>query len=260
MKTIKFLTLSIFVCLLLSSCSDNKTEKNWLENLTYEEVQTGKTIDDCDTTKDCTSIYFYYPVFKNENQNPLIDSLNNFVMGKLLIDEIDLDSTANLDTVVNNFIEDYKIQLKDFPDHDFPWYSKTRASVVYQNEKYLTLKISNENYTGGAHPNSFTNYYTINKTNAKEISLKELFKPGFEKELNDIVAKEFRKVRGITSNKDLNEEGFWFEDNQNIFNDNFGLTEKGIIFYYNPYDVAPYSYGPTVVEVPYSEISDISNF
>ena len=257
MKAIGFISLLAIVTIIFFSCSDDKKED--IKNLTYEEMQVGKTIEDCDTSKDCTSIYFYYPVFKNETNSPVIDSINNFIMSRLLFDEIELDSSATLDTVVNNFIEDYKMQLEDFPEYDIPWYSKTSVSVVYQNEKYLTLKVSNESFTGGAHPNSFINYFVINKTNGKEVSLQELFKPGFTKDLNNVVAKEFRKVRNITSNNSLNKEGFWFEENQNIFNENFGLTEKGILFYYNPYEVAPYVFGPTLVEIPYSEIEGITN-
>lgn len=240
-----------------TSCSDNKNGNENLDVLTFEQVQIGKTIEDCDTSKDCTSIYFYYPVFNNDLNNPVIDKINNFIMSRLLFDDAELDGTANLDTIINNFIEDYKMQVSDYPEYNIPWYSKTEASAEFQNKDYLTLKISNESYTGGAHPNSFINYFVISKATGKDISLKELFKPGFTKELNNIAAKEFRKVRGITSNNSLTEEGFWFENNQNIFNNNFGLTEKGILFYYNAYDVAPYAYGPTIVEIPYSEIDNI---
>lgn len=256
MKSIKSpIIISIIITLLLS-CTGN--EKSGLGNLTYKETQTGRTIDDCDTSKDCTSIYYYYPVFDNEKQNPKIDSLNIFVMDKLLVDEIDLNSAATLDTVVNNFISDYEEQVREFPDYTIPWYSKTNASVLYQNKRYLTLKIRNESFTGGAHPNSYNNYYVISKSTGRELTLADIFEKGFEKKLNSIVAAEFRKARGITSNNSLNEEGFWFEDNQNIYNNNFGLTEKGILFYYNSYEVAPYSYGPTLIEIPYSKLQEIS--
>ena len=255
---ISFLTI-IFIAVLFISCSDEEKTKENLESLTYKEIKIGKTLDGCDTTKDCTSIYFYYPEFNNESENPLIDSINNFIMGKLLFDDVEFDSSATLEKVIDYFIEDYKLQLKDFPEYSYPWYSKTKASVEYQDKNYLSLKISNESFSGGAHPNYFTNYFVINKNTGKEILLKELFKPNFEKELNEVVSKEFRKVRGIKSNNSLSEEGYWFEDTQNIFNDNFGISEKGILFYYNPYDVAPYSYGPTIVKIPYSEIESIIN-
>lgn len=259
MKRITVFLSALLITIFSSACSNEKNKNELPENLSYKEIQIGKIFDGCDSTKDCTSIYFYYPVFDNENNNAVVESINKFVMSKLLVTEVEPDSGATLETIVNDFIEDYKLQLEDFPEYDIPWYSKTDVSVAFQNENYLTLKLSNESYTGGAHPNSFANYFVINKSTGKEVFLKDIFKPNFEKELNDVVAKKFRKVRNITSNKSLSDEGFWFEENQNIYSDNFGLTKDGIFFYYNPYDVAPYSFGPTLVEVPFSEIEDITN-
>jgi hypothetical protein len=37
-------------------------------------------------------------------------------------------------------------------------------------------------------------------------------------------------------------------------NDNFYISEKGIGFFYNEYDIAPYVMGPTEVLVPYEAI------
>lgn len=259
MKIFRSIFAFFLLTVLFFSCSDEKNKNESTANLSFKEKQFGKTFENCDSTKDCTSIYFYYPVFENETNNQVINSINDFVMTKLLYTEIEPDSGATLENIVNYFIEDYELQLEDFPEYDIPWYNKTQVSVAFQDEKHITFKLSNESYTGGAHPNSLVNYFVINKSTGKEVFLNEIFKPNFEKTLNDVVARKFRKVRNITSNKSLGDEGFWFEEGQNIFNDNFGLTNDGIFFYYNPYDVAPYSFGPTLVEVPFSEIDSITN-
>jgi hypothetical protein len=35
-----------------------------------------------------------------------------------------------------------------------------------------------------------------------------------------------------------------------VLNDNFALTATGIVFYYNPYEIAAYAAGPTLLELP----------
>jgi hypothetical protein len=40
-------------------------------------------------------------------------------------------------------------------------------------------------------------------------------------------------------------------------NENFWLSEKGIHYSYNQYEIAPYAMGVIDVTVPYSELTDI---
>lgn len=118
MKNIRiFLSVSL-ITILFFACSDEKSKNELPAKLSYKEIQTGKTFEGCNSTKDCTSIYFYYPVFDNENNNPIIESINKFVMSKLLFAEIEPDSGSTLEIIVNDFIEDYKLQLEDFPEYD----------------------------------------------------------------------------------------------------------------------------------------------
>jgi Protein of unknown function (DUF3298) len=56
---------------------------------------------------------------------------------------------------------------------------------------------------------------------------------------------------------DLKEAGFWFKDGRFQSNENFGLTDKALLFEYNVYEIAPYVMGPTTVEIPLAEIRDL---
>ncbi|KAA3638580.1 MAG: DUF3298 domain-containing protein, partial [Bacteroidetes bacterium] len=38
---------------------------------------------------------------------------------------------------------------------------------------------------------------------------------------------------------------------------NFALTEEGLYFFYNPYEVGAYVLGPTSFTIPYGEIESI---
>lgn len=44
-----------------------------------------------------------------------------------------------------------------------------------------------------------------------------------------------------------------------MVNDNFMLTETGMTFTYNPYDIAAYASGLFEVEIPYGEIAHLLN-
>jgi hypothetical protein len=43
-------------------------------------------------------------------------------------------------------------------------------------------------------------------------------------------------------------------------NDNFAVAKRGIIFYFNSYEIAPYAMGPTELLIPYAKLSGIISF
>jgi Protein of unknown function (DUF3298) len=53
------------------------------------------------------------------------------------------------------------------------------------------------------------------------------------------------------------EAGFWFKDNIFTLNNNFAITDQGILFYYNNYEIASYVYGPTKIFIPYDSIENL---
>jgi hypothetical protein len=64
----------------------------------------------------------------------------------------------------------------------------------------------------------------------------------------------------MPASKSLTEdEGFSFENNKFSLSDNFGLTSDGLLVYYQPYLVAPFSFGATILQFKYFEISDYLN-
>jgi hypothetical protein len=52
----------------------------------------------------------------------------------------------------------------------------------------------------------------------------------------------------------LKDAGFTFENDAFVLPDDFALRDDGLAFYYNPYDVAPYSMGATEIVLSQDEI------
>lgn len=56
---------------------------------------------------------------------------------------------------------------------------------------------------------------------------------------------------------EYDENGYLFEKGRFVLNDNFTLTQTGIKFLYNVYEIKPYVAGITELEIPYSDLKDI---
>ncbi len=55
----------------------------------------------------------------------------------------------------------------------------------------------------------------------------------------------------------LNDAGYWFDKNNFELNDNFLIKKNGLLFVFNPYEIAAYVYGAIEVFIPYKEIKDL---
>ncbi len=75
--------------------------------------------------------------------------------------------------------------------------------------------------------------------------------------LTALAEKQFRKNHNLTASESLTAAGFNFDNDKFALSSNFGFTQKGIIFYYNNYDIAAYSEGASELAIPFEDIKEI---
>jgi hypothetical protein len=89
------------------------------------------------------------------------------------------------------------------------------------------------------------------------VTLESILTEGALPRLTAITERHFRAKRELGPTADLKEEGFWWKDGRFHLNENYGFGETSLTFFYNQYEVAPYSMGVTEVEIPYAEIAHL---
>lgn len=212
--------------------------------LHYQEKVVLNSLNNCiPDSANCTYIMYTYPVFSCTT--PLADTLNNFVKHTL-----GASNKTTLEQSQQHFINDYIQFKKQNPSSQQVWYSNAKLKVVHQNQAIISMAYYMDDFTGGAHgmhATSFTNYW---QKTAKLINIKELFNDENAKALNILAEFAFRKSKGLSPEADLDSAGFWFKDNVFDLNDNFKITEEGITWLFNPYEVAPYAAGIIEVFLP----------
>lgn len=124
-------------------------------------------------------------------------------------------------------------------------------NVTYNKKGYFSIKFTSTIYTqGAAHPNTQLDGITFNIETGKIVEFKEYFLPEFNPitRSNDYIAKYikdndvpvFAEFTGIKNSK------------------NYYLTDKGFTFFFQPYELTPYAFGPLEVNIPYSEYSNLA--
>lgn len=123
----------------------------------------------------------------------------------------------------------------------------------------LMLSISKEFYnynTGAAHGMETTTFTNIDRRTKTIINEDDLFSEGFSNQLAEILRRCILRDYHCSSPEELQQkEGIDVSDISG--NDNFAFTREGLVYCYNPYEVAPYAVGRVHIHIPYEELRPI---
>ncbi len=135
------------------------------------------------------------------------------------------------------------------------WQVESTADTTFSNPNLLTVRFDSYAYTGGAHPNSTVSFYTFNRRTGRSLTLSDLVADTTA--LRGIVERTFRTNQNLKPGESLDERGYFLQNGCLPFPANVGLGRKGMIFLYNPYEVAAYAVGPIELIVPYAQLKDV---
>jgi hypothetical protein len=161
-------------------------------------------------------------------------------------DHFDIDSAAR------TFLLGFREHRRKHPESKGIWFIQLTTDTLYASDRVLTLELQDEWYGGGAHPNSTRRYYSFDRRTGRLLKLRDLF--GNIPAVTRIADRIFRTARMIPDTADLRTHGFRFKNGRFRLSDNVGLTKTGVMTYFNPYEVTPYSMGGILVALPLGEI------
>lgn len=136
------------------------------------------------------------------------------------------------------------------------------GNVLFESAKdsILCYKSLLYSYTGGAHGMSTSNHQIYDLRDGMPLDKEMIFKPAYENEvLNLLITHSGIKQQENDENyelEDIREPILFGADNIYITN-NISISPEGLIFHYNPYEVAPYSEGIIEISLPFVEIESI---
>ena len=119
--------------------------------------------------------------------------------------------------------------------------------------KEIEPEFEKELTKSGAHGMYSNRYYTIDLSNWGKIGLDDIFQPDSSDTLSSILLNRLMKQLNVSSPDSLLELGY-FDTEDIIATENFYLTDTGICWVYNPYEIACYATGQTSIEIPFKEI------
>ena len=150
---------------------------------------------------------------------------------------------ANTEGATSRFFKNHRSR-----EHSSIWQNEIQVQGValYLDDKILSYSYERYAYMGGAHGNSSRFFYNFDLSTAGLLTEKDLFVENYQEPLTQLIKQQIVEDNAeIESVADLND--FHFFEDQIKPNNNFYVNADGLVYVYNPYDIAPYSTGQTEV-------------
>jgi hypothetical protein len=206
---------------------------------------------------------YYYVNGGNKNVRNKIDSVllpayflryKNRASDALITNaQANLATKDYMDTVSG---EDLGVEY-DSLNNPFTWNSNGAndnrwSNVVWDAMGVLCVSVEDESYTGGAHPNTYVGYYNFDCKTGNVIKLNDIFLPGYQKVL-------LKKLQAFKLENTDNGAGDCIYADTIPLTENFYLTDQGITFFYNQYEIAPYVCGTFEFQIDWADIQNLIN-
>ena len=139
----------------------------------------------------------------------------------------------------------------------FNWDKSVTFMVTRNSNNILSLGIRQYAFTGGAHGLQMTRFVNFDLISGGKINLGDIFTNEDIEVLHDSITTNLKRKYKIQATESLKNLGF-FENEINI-SDNFTILRNGFLFWYNPYELAPYSFGNVQIFVSFEQVLHLIN-
>lgn len=233
-----------FFGILLAGCAQ---EQLTFTNKTFEKTTT------LPCKERCTTVKVTIPIASN--LKVVADSINNkiFSIAKEIIYFGEKPYTSkDYEGLLTSFVGSYEQLTKEFPEYEIPWEASIKGTVIHQTEDLLNIEINHYSFTGGAHGYGGLRSLLIDPKTGKAIANADLFND--VKAFEQLAEEKFKTQFNIPKKDPINSTGMWFENEKFHLPNNIFYTDKGLLLYYNQYEIASYADGPITLLLPYKKI------
>jgi len=189
------------------------------------------------------------------------DTLGNIIL-QFFSDKLSHDSTPDgiLNSMKKRFFENYlnsnesSFEAKTGgPNQN--WELLKFMHILHNADYVVSFYILSYAFTGGAHGLETQEYGVVDLKKGRLLQLQDIFRENYEKDLSLLLTKKLHQIANLQDSQKLSEAGYFMDEIKPI--ENFYQTGKGIGFFYNHYDIAPYSFGSTDIFLTLEELRDL---
>lgn len=239
MKTKHLLLASIACLMALTACQRQA-------DITFDALNESHTVPCYSDDITCFEVALQLE-FPAESTDRALSSVRRTLITDIFGEKyIDLKNSLLPSAYIDDCMAEYNLLNNDLPDDEQDALFRNvlvediKAVPLFTTKQLLSYEVSRYVYTGGAHGVSSTICWVFDLTTGQQLTEDDIFVPGYTDALTQLLQKA---LEASTASQHLALETFYMD--QVLPNGNFAITEEGIYYQFNPYDIAPYAVGET---------------
>lgn len=252
MKNLSFISAMLCVAALSVSCCGQPEIETTTVGLS-EEI----ALADGRDNRLSVEISAEYPVFKTGNEAGM--TISSEITGALFGEEyMSMDPEAAAIAYKEALGQEYREEnLQLLEDEVFEgsaslnWDDIVSGSVEGRKDNIISYVVEHYVFRGGAHGMTSVTAYNFDTRSGKEIKETDFFRKDYEEKLTKLLTARLPEAVGGPENMEML---FIAEVEPN---DNFCITEDGVTFIYNHYEIAPYAMGVIRITIPWNELEGL---
>jgi len=252
---ISFLAAVSFAALCLSSCTP-KT----VGGMKTEEIEDAVEVKLAENRDDAYNLSYKveYPVsgvtddvLSKMNQAIVESVFGTSYAGKTVAEAAKAyqkDRSSEFISENTDLLED-ALNIEGLEDVNLSWDESLQGYFLPSSKGIVSYIIYNYVYEGGAHGMEAEIAVNINKQTGDLVEEDDFFAPGYESVLGGMISSHL-----ADSFRDADDyESLFMKDVEP--NGNFSVSDAGVTYIYQPYEIGPYSLGVIKVIIPWDEIA-----
>jgi len=252
----KWITGLLLLGLCGQGCQPDSYEQQQLATLAFRQQAFSQQDGPCgkDGNPACVTLSISYP--QAEGGGEIGDSINQFLRGYLtqVLGTMMPESShsAHIETLAEQFISDYTLYRKEFPQVNVPWNMDIRGEVLYHGAQYLCLKIHHQEQLGEKGPEGWSSLLVFDLLNGTLLDRDGLL-PASQRVMQ-VVEAQFRRATNMLPKDSFVEKGFSRLESSFSLPHNLGRTDDAILFHYNPHELGPTAKGEVAFSIPVDDL------
>ena len=248
----KLTSLLALATVLLCACGGSNSRTATIKGLEFDSIVVDSTLalTGSENSPKCqVRLSIQYVKGENaEKMNALLLRSGVLSPDYLSLGSQKLSPKQSVDSFVRRFLSEYKQEYGELyrndTEHAASYNCTYRVTTYTQNGADNVLNYIAEVYTygGGEHGVSQTIARNINVKTGKLIQLADLFKPGYQPNLCELITKKCLKRFDVDNIDELKAKGI-FIDGEVYASENFILGDDNITFIYCEDEIAPHDIG-----------------
>jgi len=243
----------------LVSCGSATRSPETLSPLAgVERTWSGDSGDCGESGTDCARVKLTRLVFDAAPDDSAVARIDAWSAEAMLRPVFDATQGDTPEAFTAAFLDQFRKVQVEFPDYSNGWELTRSVALAHQDEHTVCMVVDETLYTGGAHGSRQRWYTVFRRDTGARLSLDDVLRPGTRDTLVRRAQVRFRALAGLTADQPLSDGGYWFAEDQPFdLTDNWGILAHGFVFYFNQYEIAPYSMGPTDLRIPREDWGDL---